>query len=224
MERPTSTIREVDTALDHGLLRQAEEMLQECSCHPESATYLFREARIALYRADYAYAKYCFGQAIDTGNLSPSEIARFAHWTIQAYLRENKVVWAMHHLEECIEKSHITDQGWIDSIRGSMFYIASMNQDRLTSSYNLGEASRLFEKAENAWIENPPTEPQWQTDNRWWWFRCEYRLMKSSRLSGEFYVRRFDNLRQDVLMDDPSPVRRRIARFPFFLFWKADRV
>ncbi|MCB9819764.1 hypothetical protein H6796_00440 [Candidatus Nomurabacteria bacterium] len=130
----------------------------------------------------------------------------------------------MHHLEECIEKSHITDQGWVDSIRGSMFYIASMNQGRLTSSYNLGEASRLFEKAENSWIENPPAEPQWQIDNRWWWFRCEYRLMKLSRLSGEFYVRRFDNLRQDVLMDDPSPVRRRIARFPFFLFWKADRV
>ena len=218
------TLREVDSALQHGNVAEAERMLRESNAHPLTAAYRFREALIALANNDPKEADYCFEEARGTGNLSPADEARYLRHAFRSALRHKSPNRANTILEQ-LAGNPFTVEGWLLSRRGQVAYLEAIcgSGKRTEWTAILEKAATYFSEAETHWGRHECAQRCWQINNRWWWFKTEWRLMKAYHRSGGEHIRRLDNLRWDVIDNDPSGFRQLIAHVPWLLFGFAEK-
>ena len=213
------TLKEVDIAFNHGSIDEAKRLLMDSGAHPLSGAYRYREALIALAEDDVEEAQHCISQV----ECTPAEKARYLRHLLRLHLRKHRPEQARAALEQ-LERSRVSDEGWLISMHGLVTYRMAqrtLRRDEQTELFE--EASRRFEAAEKYWIEHDCANRAWQLNNRWWWFKTEWRLLKRFHLSSSEYLRRLDNLRWDVIDNDPSFRRRAVARMPGLTFWLAEK-
>lgn len=221
----TTTLKEVDTALRHGNISEAERLLNASDVHPLSARRRLYDALIALARGNLHDATYYIDEAQKTSGLTASDQVRYYRQVVYLQLRKRQLKQASATLEQ-LHPYRETDGGWLLSMQGRIAYLTARHHAvrRNSQISHFKKAAQHFQDAEVFWNEHGCPERSWQLDNRWWWFRTEWRLRSLFHRSNQVYLKQLDNLRWDIIDNDGSPQRQLIARLPWLLFRFADKV
>ena len=219
----TPSVKEIDIALRHGHVRDAEHLLADSKLHPMSPEYMLREALLSLARGDLGYAELCMQDARSHGrSLPPTDEARYLRNVFRLHLRKHEYPAASAALDQLAE--HGVD-GWLISMRGLVEYRRALYGSLRRTLYvdRLEAACRHFEEAERYWMEHPSDHKQCPINNRWRWFKAEWRLSKALHMPTSLHIKQMDWLRWDVIDNDSSGLRTLVARAPGLLFWLAER-